>query len=263
MIVGESKWLFIRPTMKRRLVGSVVSIFTALAPIHGWAASDGRMVMEFAFELAEARLDLAEHMLRSSADFLVSVGDIDPQLGHVGLQKIFNDNRDFRAILALDENGRLMFDSFNPVPFRGGADLSQRQYFRDTTHREAMQLFVFPSVVGKQSGQRLIPVTMAVPGLGRGNQRVVMISVPPEAMLPKSQLCPVCGVVITSDGQVVASSHPMSEVNEIALSRLTFSGEYGASQIEVRDMPVLVHWRKSTRAKLVYIYYEAVTSETE
>jgi hypothetical protein len=263
MIVFKAFKQLLRRKMKYLTWALALLIGGALFSSAGHAEPNGRMAVDFVYELGEARLDHAEQILRSAADYLASNPSTSPSEGHVAFKRILNKSRVFRSILALDENGMLVFDSYNPVPFSEGMDLSGRDYFSETTNAAAMTIRLFPRVVGQQSGETFIPVAMAVPQSRNQNQRVVTLVVPPSSLMPNIQFCAICGVAIASGGRVVASSRPMSEVNEAALSRISFEGEYGARQILVRRMPVLVHWRKSPRNDLVYMYYEAAASMTE
>ncbi len=135
-------------------------------------------------------------------------------------------------------------------------NLSHRNYFRETTGHRAKEMLIYQPVVGQQSGETFIPAAMAVPGPVDQNQRVVMAVVVPQSLLPNIGFCAFCGAAIALEGEIIASSTPMSAINEAALGRLSFTGEYGATEIDVRGMAVLVHWRKSHFSDLIYMYYE-------
>lgn len=238
---------------------SALRIFLALVwfPVSAVAATDARSLVDFVAEIAEARLMLAEHILRSSADFVAANPSIEASQGHAGLSAILNNAAPFRSILALDENGHLEYDSFNPVKFLGAVDLSERDYFRSTSNSAAMRMIVNGPIVAKQSGRMTLPLTMAVPNDRGRFQKVVALMADPDAFLPHVDVCSFCGVVLVKDGGVLASNQLMSEVNAAIVGRMSFSGRYGASEVDVRGMNVSVHWRRSEMADLVFVFYEA------
>ncbi|MBU2942696.1 hypothetical protein Q4525_18980 [Shimia thalassica] len=229
-------------------------IFLASAAL---SETSARSRVDLIYELGVARLETAEYILRATADFLSEHPDASERQGHIALKGILNESEQFTSILALDENGILMFDSFNWIPFLGGADLGARDYFRETTNAASKELVLGSPVVGKQSGEWFIPITMAVPNATGRNQRVAVLRTPVETLLPLATLCPYCGTALMVNRKVVASSRPMSEVNEAIASRLQFDGRYGASEVVVRGMSVGVHWRKSPSTGVLFIYYEA------
>ncbi|MBR9651890.1 hypothetical protein IT775_12240 [Thalassobius aquimarinus] len=232
-------------------------IFFVMLPVAASASPTGRATIDLVFELGESRMALAEYIMRGAADYLIENPDPGSSEGHSAFKRILNGSTYFRSILAIDENGQLMFDSYNWIPFLGAKDLSQRSYFLGATNAVGKVLRVGDPVVGKQSGQVFLPFTMAVPnGSGRG-QRVVMMTVPPKTMLPSFEVCNFCGVIIALDGKVLVADKPMSDVNEAVISRLTFEGEYGAQELDLRGMTVETHWRKSSRYGVVYLYYRA------
>lgn len=235
------------------------AIFTILTASIAQAEAryiDGRTAIEVISEIGETRLSLTQAVLRSGADFLSLRGDVSPKEGHASFKAIVNGVREVRSMLALDENGMLIFDSFNVLPIEPAMNLSHRKYFNGTTGQRAKKMLIFQPITGHQSGDSFIPAAMAVPGHVDQNQKVVMAVVVPTSLLPDIDLCSFCGAAIALDGSIIASSSPMSAVNEAALGRVSFSGEYGATEIEVRGMAVLVHWRKSRLSKLIYMYYE-------
>jgi hypothetical protein len=221
------------------------------------AGSSERSTIDLIFELGESRLELANYILRSSADFVAENPEISDRQGYLGLKGILNDSEQFRSILAIDENGQLMFDSYNWIPFLGGADLSARTYFQETTNKQGKGLSIGGIVVGKQSGEVFIPLTMPVPNVSGRNQKIVVLTALPSAFLPEQDFCAFCGVSMVLDSNVIASTRPMSDVNEAVISKLHFDGQYGATNLKVRGMDVAVHWRKSSATSVVYLYYRA------
>ncbi|WP_321832287.1 hypothetical protein [Thalassovita sp.] len=216
-----------------------------------------RATVDFVAEVGEARLMLAEHILRSAADFVASNPDIGSVQGHRALARILNKAPPFRSILAIDNEGQLRFDSFNMVKFLGASDLSRRAYFSSTTNAASKQMIVNSPIVAKQSGRVTIPLTMAVPNGNGRFQEVVALMADPEALLPKVETCGFCGVLLAKGGEVLVSNHFMSEINEAIVARLEFTGHYGMVELTVRGMDVSVHWKRSASTDLVFVFYEA------
>lgn len=226
-------------------------------PAASFANGNARATVDFVAEIGEARLMLAEHILRSAADYVSLNPDVGGMQGHRGLAGILNEAPPFRSILSIDEEGQLSYDSFNMMPFFAARDLSGRAYFQDTTNATPKEMIVNLPITGKQSGRVTIPLSMAVPN-GTGKfQRVVALMADPEALLPKVDACSFCGVILAKERNVLVSNHLMSEVNEAIVARLEFAGQYGAVDLRVRGMDVVVHWKRSISTDLVFIYYEA------
>ncbi len=252
--LGKNKLWFKMTTGFRALVACG---FLVLGLPYGEAQADGQVTASFVYELGEARIELAEQVLRTAADYVATNSKVTSLDGHVALKRILNDSRHFRSILAISKNGELLYDSYNAVRYEGAADLSGRSYFRNSTDAEPKTFLIHSPQVGKQSGETFVPMTMAVPNDLERDQAVVALVVPPSIFVPRLDYCAVCGVSVVHSGQVIASSRPMSDINEAILANLSFDGDYGNRIFEVRGMPVNVHWRKAERTGLVYIYYEA------
>ncbi|UWR76607.1 hypothetical protein K4L04_01200 [Phaeobacter inhibens] len=236
---------------------AAVALLAALLPWSGGVNAQDTSEFQLIFELGTSRFALAEHVLRSSADYVAENPEAGAGQGHVALKGILNSSQHFRSILALSESGVLKYDSFNLVPYEGAADLGDRSYFKDATNAKAKVMIIGSPVIGRQSGQSFIPLSMAVP-VGRAKkQPVVVLTVPPEALLPKAHMCPFCGVSIVSDGEVIASNRPLSEINKTVLRGMPYEGLYGAREIKVRGMSVAVHWRRSKEYNIVFVYFEA------
>lgn len=221
------------------------------------AETDGRSYIDLVFDLGESRFELANHILRSSADFIASDEEMSAGSGHRGLKQIIGEDSPFRSVLAIDRDGQLMFDSYNWAIFTPVKDLSQREYFRSSTNEPGKEMQIFSPVVGKQSGRYFVPIAMGVPNGADRNQKVVVLTAPPEAFLPSQGLCNYCGVILLKDGRIIASSVPMSEVNEDVASRMLFDGAYGSNDLRIRGMLVTISWRRSSKTDIVYAFYEA------
>ncbi|UWQ29896.1 hypothetical protein [Leisingera sp. M523] len=243
-------------TTKIRRWAAGIAILAVL-PLGGGSFAQEFSEFHLIYELGVSRFALAEHVLRSSADYVAENSQAGGMQGHVALKGILNDNQHFRSILALDESGTLKFDSFNFLPFLGAKDLSDRRYFKDTTDAKAKVMVIGAPVIGRQSGQSFVPLSMAVPVGRKRKQPVVVLTVPPESLLPKAHMCPFCGVSIISSGEVIASNRPLSEMNKTVLKGMAFDGLYGAENLEVRGMSVTVHWRRSEEYNVIFVYYEA------
>ncbi|SPJ27651.1 hypothetical protein [Falsiruegeria mediterranea] len=250
-VVFGNKFEVVMTSFSKRLCGLVLALLPSVS------GADERATIDLIYELGETRFQLAEYILRASSDYVATNSDVSSRQGHLALKSVLNGSKQFRSILAISGDGELMYDSYNPLPFLGGADLSQRRYFERTTNNAPKELVINRAVVGKQSGELFMPLAMAVPnGLGRG-QKVVMLTAPPAAFMPNIHLCSFCGVSMLAGDEVIASNRPMSDVNEAVASRLEFDGPYGATEIRVRGMPVRVHWRRSDATGVVYLFYQA------
>lgn len=245
-------------------LGVFIRILVAgfFAATSAFADSTARSTTDLVYEMAEARFELAELVLRTSANYLAAQPDVSAADGHLALKSILNGSEYFRAILALNENGELLFDSFNSVglqelPSGPRLDLSGRKYFRSTTNLPSSTLKISPTEVGKQSGESFIPLTMSVQNETGFNQPVVVLVAPPQAFLPPIEVCSYCGIVMALNGEVLGSNRPMSEINRDVIARMSFDGEYGANQIDLRGMKVNVHWRKSPKTGVVFLFYKA------
>lgn len=212
------------------------------------------------YEVTMARMELAEMILRTSADYWSENPDASGLNAHLSLRQILNDSSYFRSILAVDEEGALAFDSFNPIPFLGAKDLSDRGYWKRASGNKPKEMIFGRTVTGRQSGLAFVPLAMAVPGGGTRNQRVVALTALPEKLLPTAGMCNFCGVSLLSGGEVVASNRPLSAVNSAVLEELNFEGLYGAETFDLRGMEVVAHWRKSDQFDLIMVYYEAEPS---
>lgn len=219
------------------------------------ATANERTLVDLSFEVAESRIELAEHILRSAVDFAASEPEINARDGYLGLKTLLNNTEHFGALLLLDEEGILRFDSFNVEPL--SYDLSDRQYFRETRSLKPKTMRIGSTMVARQSGQILIPFTMAVPSTKSSGQSVIALTVPPAALLPKTDVCAFCGIAIINEGEILASNRPMSTINEAVLTRLDTDGLYGGITFEINKMNVDVFWRRSEASGLVYLYYSA------
>ncbi|MEM1088181.1 MAG: hypothetical protein AAGH90_10650 [Pseudomonadota bacterium] len=227
------------------------------------ASPEARVTADLVYELGEAKLETAGYILRAAVDVVARNPEIKAIAGHSAFSAILNGSESFRSLLAIDANGTLQFDSFNPIPYRQASDLSDREYFLATTAEEPMKLRINAPVVGRQSGEVFIPLTMAVPSPNKTANPIVALVTPPSTLMPSIDICVLCGIALAFNGKIIASSRPMSDVNEVALSRLEFRGTYGAVQIEVRGIDVLVHWRRSTKTGVVYLFYQSGPLATE
>lgn len=246
-----NKFEAVMNSFSKRLCGLVLALLPSVS------GADERATIDLIYELGETRFQLAEYILRASSDYVATNPDASSRQGHLALKSVLNGNKQFRSVLAINGDGKLMYDSYNPLPFLGGADLSERRYFRATTNNAPNEMVINKAVVGKQSGELFIPLSMAVPnGLGSG-QHAVMLTAPPAAFMPNIALCSFCGVSLLASDEVIASNRPMSDVNEAVASRLEFNGPYGASEVRVRGMTVKVHWRRSDATGVVYLFYQA------
>lgn len=242
----------------RRTIFGVAAILVGLFSGGDPAEAADSGGFEMIYEVTMARLELAEVILRSSADYWSENPEVGGLNAHLSLRQILNDSSYFRSILAIDEDGVLAFDSFNPIPFLGVKDLSDRGYWKRASSHKPKELIFGRTVTGRQSGLAFIPLAMAVPGNGPRSQKVVVLTALPEKMLPLAAICNYCGVSLLSGGEVVASNRPLSEVNISVLKELSFEGLYGAEAFDLRGMQVIAHWRRSERYDLIMVYYEAV-----
>lgn len=252
--------IYLRKAVFIRGVAACFAALVSAVPVA--SETDSRAIADLIYEVGETRFELASVLLRSSADYVAENPNASAAEGHRVLKSILNDSKHVRAILAVDENGLLMFDSYNAVPIGATAstpsmDLSERYYFKGTTSRPAKELLIHPPVVGRQSGETFVPLTMAVPNKTGFRQSVIVLAVPPSTFIPPLEVCIYCGVVLVHNGNVLASNRPMSDINSDVIARLDFAGRYGASDFELRGMRVQVHWRKSEKTGVVFMYYEA------
>jgi hypothetical protein len=84
----------------------------------------------------------------------------------------------------------------------------------------------------------------------------------PDAIIPGVKVCSSCGFFVLKGRKVIASSHSLSSANEDVAARLSFEGSYGQIALDVRGVPLSVHWRKSDTYGLVFGYYEAEALES-
>jgi hypothetical protein len=161
-----------------------------------------------------------------------------------------------RSILVLDRHGDLLFDSYNG--FRLFAkDLSDRQYYRMGWHAAIGQVIVQAKVIGRQSGLEFIPLTMRTIGGDGPDGLLAVLTLVPDQLIPDIQICPVCGFVVLQDGNVLASSHSLSTANQDIAARVQFDGEYGQRSLDVRGVDLSIHWRRSAKYGLIFVYYAA------
>ncbi|EBA18372.1 hypothetical protein RSK20926_11654 [Roseobacter sp. SK209-2-6] len=240
--------------LANRLLQALCCLVLSLA-IGSGAAAKSNNNFDLVFEITIARLELAEALLRSSADFWAENPDVGGINAHLSLRQVLNGSPYFRSILAIGEDGILSFDSFNPVPFLGAKDLSDRGYWKAANAAKPKTLVFSPPVVGRQSGMTFVPLAMAVPGGTARRQRVVVLTALPETLLPTSNMCNFCGVSLVQKGKVLVSSRPLSDVNARVIEALNFDGHYGSKSLNVRGLNVTTHWKRSERFGIVLVYY--------
>lgn len=238
----------------KRIFSIFCMIVYAYSPVSASQAANGRLLADLHQSLGEARLNLGWSMLQFASREIGAQDFWHPKDGHLALKYIAEGQEVARSILVLDRSGELLFDSYNRRRFFS-SDLSDRNYFLDGWGAPLGKPTVHDPVVGKQSGLGFIPVTLKVMAAEPVNEKLLMMTLIPEALIPDVKICSSCGFIVLKDRKVLAASHAMSTANEDIASRLRFEGAYGQMQIEVRGIPLSVHWRKSSKFELDFVYY--------
>ena len=171
--------------------------------------------------------------------------------GHFAMKSIAKSVPGLRSILAIGSDGQLLFDSYNPVLF--SIDLSQREYFRRTMKSDIAEMIISVPVVGKQSGQLFLPVSMKMKR-GRG---IVMASVFPEFLLPRIDLCNGCGMGAIQDDKILVSNPITVVLPGSVTAAVARGGEYGKKIINVNNIAIELHWKKAENTPITYIYYKS------
>lgn len=232
-----------------------LSILSVVLAPSGLKANEA-LVANTMLQLGEARLEVARQVLVRATDRMASIHPVNPIDGHLELKAILGEVQTARSLLAVDADGTLLFDSFNPTVLVA-PDLSGRDYFTKGITADSGQMIIHSPVVGKQSGLRFIPLTMKKAVENASGEVLVLMTFDPSALLPKIDWCPSCGGIIIRGDEVLAASSVLSDANQDIAARLPFMGSYGRQEILIRGLVVEVDWRKSESFDIIFVVYHA------
>lgn len=216
--------------------------------------TDGRTAVKFLAAHAEAKLVQADLVLRQGADFWAGNPDMWMLTGHSGFRRISTGVPGLRSILAISSDGLLRFDSYNITLFK--ADLSGRKYFKRAMLAKPGEIVLADPVVGKQSGQRFFPVSRAVLNEAGKPIGVVMASMQPEFLLPDVPLCPWCGIAIVLNDKILSSYPVRASLPPEVAEAVKGGGDYGQKNLAISGMNIQMHWLKSDKYPITYVYYD-------
>ena len=227
-----------------------------LSPGSVMGETSARERLDFLSQFGDARIETAGLILRRASDFMAETEDPTFEDGQRAFARMIRGVTSFSSLGAIGPDGFLLFDSFNEKSFPTRLDLSDREYVTQTRIAPPNEPFVYPPIVGRQSGHFIIPVALRVPSLDQTPPTVVVVFMPAENLLPGMQICNFCGLVVVSEGRVIASDKILSAMNEDTISSLGLDGYYGVERHTIRHVDVEFHWKRSSVTNLVYVYYE-------
>lgn len=211
------------------------------------------------FEQAEIRLAYIEQILRDSLEYLTENPSDGSLRGHAALRYIAGNRKDFRSILAFNEEGTLLFDSFNRIRLLS-TDLSDRQYFIDGIAADPDVPEIHDLVYGRQSGLPFLPISMTG-SLPDGSRRMAVVTFLGSALFPSIDLCAECGLAIARGDRVLISRTGSAGVEMSNAPSQLFSLDSGREPGMIDGLPATIHWKNSEVTDLSYVFYRVATSE--
>lgn len=145
-----------------------------------------------------------------------------------------------RAILLLQDNGTLAFDSaaFPAV----NMDLSDRAYFHRAIQGPPGRLWVEAPLTGRASGLPFIPVASRIE-TPHGNWVAVAI-VLPDGLIQQSLGCSVCSIALLDPGgQVLAAAPSGYRPQPYVLQRILSNSSHGPLSVELDMVPFVADWQ--------------------
>lgn len=185
-----------------------------------------------------------------SAEAVLTQTD-DGKAAHTALNRMIQGMPFLRAIIVIDADGLLRFDSASYPAAQ--LNLSDRQYFRRFALAPLHRLSVGDPVVGRSSSLPFLPMGMRL-RTPRGDHIAVAIVIP-DALVDRTFRCPSCSTAIVSAGGTLLASSPSGYSPPPELVKKVLGSE-GSHPIvaDISLMTSLIDWRLIPNGELYVIF---------
>jgi len=198
---------------------------------------------------AERVLFAAEQAIDAAAIIISSIDN--ERLVHIELGRLAKGVPGARAIIVVDREGTLLFDSYRYPA--SNLDLSERSYFREAIANSG--IVVGQTVIGKTSGANFVPLAKRL-----GDTTIVVVA-SPFSLLDLQTECGDCwNMVLQSDGDVVTMFPPEAKLPRTLTEFVTQAPKPdGTSFVRYHNSVVAIAWRRSSHFPITLMSVRGVT----